>query len=329
MKIAGVKKYRRALTIFFVCALAMLFIPSVFVGYVQLQEKYNPSFDAEFPVTVDPHTKTILSDERVEAYLQSDASPLQANASAAFSKIAELVVSFLASFSNRAADTNLVFTHRDKVVVIAPGARKEEVAAAFAGVLGWSAQEKKEFLSIPEGFLFPGTYAVHRGASPLEVLSALYGQFEENVASRYGESVEEVVPLATALTIASLIQKETIGTRDMRLVSGIIWNRIFAGQKLQLDATLQYAKASRVQNGVWWPRVLPKDKFIDSPYNTYKHAGLPPTPIASPSTAAVVAALNPSQTDCFFYFHDPRGDIHCSADYETHAALIDQLFSGQ
>jgi UPF0755 protein len=326
MSVRNFFKKHRGLHIYLLCCVAVLVItPSLFIGYVRLEDD-GSSFDTDFPVTVNPHTKTILDDKNVEAYLLSDASPLQASAIVAFSKLSELFESFLVTLSNFAADHSLALASQVRIVTIAPGARKEEVAAGFARTLGWSTEEKKEFLNTDEGFLFPGMYAVDEHASPFEVKTALDAAFNKNIASRYGTTTEEIVPLTTTLTIASLIQKETIGTRDMRLVSGIIWNRIFAGQKLQLDATLQYAKASKLQNGKWWPGVLSKDKFIESPYNTYKHAGLPPTPIANPSVAAVVAALNPLKTDCYYYFHDENGDIHCSADYETHTALIEQFF---
>lgn len=320
------KKYRLLQICLFCFAVVLVATPTLFVGYVQLLENRRPSFSTEFPVTVNPQTKTIIDDEEVEAYLQSDVSPLQASVGVAFSKLGILFSSFLASFSNIAAEHGLALARQSRVVTIAPGARKEEIGGAFARVLAWSVEEKKEFLNADEGFLFPGMYVVDTDATPREVKTTIDERFKENISSRYGTTTEKIVPLTTTLTIASLIQKETIGTRDMRLVSGIIWNRIFAGQKLQLDATLQYVKASKLQNGLWWPKVLSRDKFIESPYNTYKYKGLPPTPIANPSVAAVVAALNPLKTDCYYYFHDDNGDIHCSADYETHAALIKQFF---
>lgn len=320
--------YRQVRTIVLSCALVVLIMPYVFVGYVRFQQTHRPAFAVEFPVTVNPRTKTIIDDKRVEAYLRSKTSPLQASVLVAFSKLSELGASTVASFSNFAMEHSLALAGQEKIITVAPGARKEEIAAAFARVLSWSAEEKKEFLNADEGFLFPGMYIVNANASPSEVRGVVDTKFNENIASRYSTTIEEIVPLTTALTIASLIQKETVGTRDMRLVSGIIWNRIFAGQKLQLDATLQYAKASKVQNGQWWPKVLSKDKFIESPYNTYKYQGLPPTPIANPSVAAVIAALNPVKTDCYYYFHDTNGEMHCSPDYKTHAALIKQFFTG-
>jgi UPF0755 protein len=83
--------------------------------------------------------------------------------------------------------------------------------------------------------------------------------------------------------------------------------------KLQIDATLQYAKGDEEE---WWPQVSPEDKKIDSPYNTYLTANLPPTPISNPGKAAIEAAYNPQTTSCLFYLHDRNRIIHCSATYQ-------------
>ncbi len=320
------RKYRKTFLTLFFLAVVIGSSPSLFVAYTEFKGNRTPSFEEEFPVTVDPRTKTIVEDERVNAYLQSEASPLLASAVVAFSKLSEFLSSMLTSFSNAVADKGLALASEERVLKITPGARKEEVAATFGRTLGWDAEEKEDFLTVEEGFLFPDTYVVGKNAPPSAVKAVISDRFRYNVLSRYGTTTEEIVPLETALTIASLIQKETIGTRDMRLVSGIIWNRLFADHQLQLDATLQYAKASKARSGRWWPKVIPSDKFIQSPYNTYQNEGLPPTPIGSPSVAAIVAALNPVKTDCFFYFHDRLGDIHCSVDYEEHVSLLKKFY---
>ena len=110
----------------------------------------------------------------------------------------------------------------------------------------------------------------------------------------------------------------------MKLISGIIWNRIFSGMKLQIDATLQYAKGSE-EDG-WWEKVNPKDKNIDSPYNTYLHKELPPSPIANPGLAAIEAAYNPQKTSCLFYMHDKNRIIHCAKTYEEHKKNIQKYY---
>ena len=311
----------------------ILFIPVIFVN--NIKNKKAP-FEDEFPVTVDFVNKTIIEDEEVNMYLESDESPLQANAlSSIHPKIKEFSTSALIAFTNFAAKYNLAaVVSGQRVVKVYPGQRKEEIANSFTRTLAWTPQEKKEFLTtpknkslpLPEGSLYPDTYVVTMNATPYEVQDLISETFEENVLSRYGTSTREKVPLDVALNVASLIQRETIGTRDMRLVSGIIWNRMFTNMPLQLDATLQYVKASRQQTRNWWPKVLSSDKFIKSPYNTYQNPGLPPTPIANPSVAAIIAALNPIKTDCYFYFHDNKGDMHCSPTYEGHVALLRKMY---
>ena len=84
----------------------------------------------------------------------------------------------------------------------------------------------------------------------------------------------------------------------MRLISGIIHNRLKIGMPLQIDATLQYITG---QSNNWWPVPRSEDKEIDSPFNTYQNKGLPPLPIATPSKDAIRAALNPAKTDCLYY----------------------------
>jgi UPF0755 protein len=161
---------------------------------------------------------------------------------------------------------------------------------------------------------------------PLQAQALVNQRFSENILARYGKETDDVVPLNQALTIASLIEREAGGADDMRLISGIIWNRLFINMNLQIDATLQYAKANTAAARNWWPKVVPSDRFRKSPYNTYMNKGLPPTPIASPSVASVLAALNPKNTSCLFYFHDANGGFHCSDTYEGHVTLLKKYY---
>ncbi len=166
---------------------------------------------------------------------------------------------------------------------------------------------------------------MNKGATPAEVAPLILDQFHTEVLSRYTTEVASVVPLHDALTIASLLEREAYDFEDMRHISGVIWNRLFIDMRLQLDATLQYAKGSKPSEP-WWPKVRPVDKYIASAYNTYKYEGLPPTPIANPSLEAILAALNPSETECMFYFHDKNSGFHCAKTYEEHVALLKQYY---
>ena len=158
------------------------------------------------------------------------------------------------------------------------------------------------------------------------VAQLLLDEFSSEIIDRYDTQVEEQVPLETALTIASLLEREAYAFADMRIISGIIWNRLFIDMPLQLDASLQYVKGSLPTESNWWPVVKPADKYLKSPFNTYQTAGLPPTPIANPSLEAIVAALNPKTTDCLFYFHDDDGTFYCTETYEEHVALLQKMY---
>lgn len=308
-------------------AIALFSLPSILSMDLKA-EQVTQGPKAPFPISVDPARKLIVESPAADALLNEGSTPkLSAaveGAQSAFAWLASLVGSL--PFYKLLAGSDVQF------VVIQPGYRQEEVAQAFSNVLGWNAGQRKTFLAqlkttpptLSEGELVPGTYEVHGAMTPMDVQNMLNDRFTSEILARYSTSTAEQVPLSDALTIASLIERETGGTDDMRMISGIIWNRLFTNMNLQIDATLQYAKAANTKS--WWPGVVPKDKYIKSAYNTYAHAGLPPSPIANPSVAAVIAALNPKPTDCIFYFHDKYGQFHCSANYAQHVKLLKQYY---
>jgi UPF0755 protein len=213
-----------------------------------------------------------------------------------------------------------------RLVKITPGMRREEVANRFAKTLGWSESERNKLLNThslamnsSEGYFFPSTYIVPVNAKAQDVSKTITETFNKEVIQKQEKLKENVINMDTAMKIASIIQREAAGPHDMKIISGIIWNRIFRGMPLDMDATLQYAKGNEK---IWWPQVESKDKFIDSPYNTYKNKGLPPSPISNPGQAAIDAALNPADTKALFYFHDAQHKIHTSETYEQHKAKI-------
>jgi UPF0755 protein len=315
---------------FTICAgvlvVAFFALPRIIALDLQLQDAGPHN---SFPVTVNPRTKTITTDPTVEDFLSARGTGLAAAAGQTndiFTWIVGEIVSIPAYRMLAASDLHFV--------TINPGFREEEVAHAFGRALNWSTKQQQDFLDhahstdpeLSEGMFAPGTYTVHSAETPTEVQDALAARFDKQIGSRYSTTTAEQVPLTDALTIASILEREAGDWNDMRLISGIIWNRLFVGMNLQVDATLQYAKASNTTTKSWWPAATPKDKYIKSAYNTYQHAGLPPGPIASPGVAAVLAALNPKQTDCLYYFHDKNGVFHCSKTYEEHVALLKKLY---
>ncbi len=281
-----------------------------------------------FPLGVNPFKQKIVEnievDSFVEAYLpktvqnQTKVTWLQKHI---LSKLA-----LLDWYQNLASPIS-------RILVINSGERKEEVVDNFGDILNWDTAAREIFITtiasstpaLLEGKFYPGHYVVNIDATPEVVAETLINQFTANVTSRYPKDIEDIVPLKDALTIASLLEREAYDFEDMRYISGIIWNRLFIHMPLQIDASLQYAKAN-TQTGEWWPIPTPKDKYITSAFNTYKNKGLPPNPIANPSLEAILAALNPKETDCLFYFHDEDSGFHCTKTYEEHVTLIKQFY---
>jgi UPF0755 protein len=201
------------------------------------------------------------------------------------------------------------------------------MAGIFAKKLDWTPEEEASFeggdgschFLGAEGYLYPGKYLLPRDAKPDEVLAAMEERFQEVYASvaAAGAAIEDDAEII--VRVASLIQREAAGKEDMGLVSGVIWNRVNSGMPLQIDATLQYVKGD---DDRWWPIVRSKDKYLDSPFNTYENEGLPPGAIANPGEEALAAAMRPDETACLYYIHDRHRTIHCASDYATHKRNI-------
>jgi len=290
-------------------------------------EANHPAKNDAFPVTVHPKEKTITEDPAVNLQLSVKNSSLAGAVS-----LAGDVLNYIASAISQTPWYEALAAADTRIVIIDPGYRKEQAALAFGKALSWDKSQQKSFLTtteswppkLTEGQYAPGAYVVASGMPVAEVQKAIYDRFTNAIASRYTPATEKEVPLSEALTIASMIERETNDKEEMRIISGIMWNRIFNGMKLQIDATLQYAKADGTHG--WWPQLRSADKYIDSPYNTYLNVGLPPAPISNPSVAAVLATLNPKNTDCLFYFHDRNGDFHCTNTYEEHVKLLKKYY---
>ena len=274
-----------------------------------------------FPISVNPLEQRIVYNEENEAIIQDFVTPYLSTR-----RQDRWFDQLLARLGTQTWFQTLA-TPSSRILIILPGERQEQIAYNIGRILNWNATERDQFISnvvssqpsFPEGTFFPGRYIVPHDATPEFVANMINNRFERSVLDRYPTVLEETVPMIEALTLASLLERESYHFSEMRIIAGVIWNRLFQDMNLQIDATLQYAKANAgLAGGSWWPQPLPDDKFIDSPFNTYQNSGLPPSPIANPGVASIIAALNPVPTDCVFYFHDRRGGFHCSETYEQH-----------
>jgi UPF0755 protein len=175
-----------------------------------------------------------------------------------------------------------------------------------------------------EGFLFPDTYAFPRSAKSKDILSAMVARYREAwkkaEASRLpGVQLDE----AQAVTLASIIEKETGRADERRRISCVFHNRLAKGMKLQTDPTVMYATMLR-RGGRWSNNITKKDLAAPNPYNTYVVEGLPPGPIASPGEASLVAALSPSECrDLFFVSRNDGSHVFCP-DLRCHNAAVQE-----
>ncbi len=169
-----------------------------------------------------------------------------------------------------------------------------------------------------EGLLFPDTYEFTKSAEPVAILQRLASTMEQRVDSIDWSVVEAAgyTPYE-GLIIASLVETEVLLDEERPIVSSVIHNRLAIDMKLDIDATVLYALGTR--------DIAEFDNEVDSPYNTYLVAGLPPTPIASPGRASLEAAAAPDTTDYLYYvLSDLEGHHAFAATLEEHNANVEQ-----
>lgn len=215
-----------------------------------------------------------------------------------------------------------------KWVILREGLRKEEIGEILAKTFNWGSEALEKWDNVYtamkfdelEGVYFPDTYLIPTKENGFDIAKRMINRFNEKFAPYVDKFAAANIKWTTALKIASLIQREAGGVADMPIIAGVIWNRLDKDMKLDIDATAQYAKGK--VDGKWWSIVTPKDLEIDSPFNTYLYKGLPPQPICNPGIAAIDAVLNPAKTDCLYYLHDIKRQIHCAKTYEEHKENI-------
>lgn len=167
-----------------------------------------------------------------------------------------------------------------------------------------------------EGFLFPDTYFVPPDFTARELLTLMREEFDTVVPPLVQEATNTPYSLPEIVTLASILEREANSKESMRLVSGILQARLDAGMLLQADATIEYVLDKPLRE------LTPADLERDTPYNTYRSRGLPPTPIGNPGLTAIRAVLSPAESPYLFYLTAPDGTFYYARTYETHKENI-------
>jgi UPF0755 protein len=166
-----------------------------------------------------------------------------------------------------------------------------------------------------EGYLFPDTYRFSRHATPLQILTAMTHRFRQT-ATQLALDRTNIVP---TVTMASVIEKEVAQETERPLVAGVFTNRLAKSMPLATDPTVIYAA---LLDNRWRGTIYASDLQSPSPYNTYKHTGLPPGPISNPGIASLRAALHPAQTDYLYFVSDAAGHTRFSVNLKEHAQQV-------
>lgn len=185
-----------------------------------------------------------------------------------------------------------------------------------------------------EGFLFPDTYDFYKNSTPREVLEKLLDNFDRRFDEEMRAQIETLNANVTGgsygirevTIVASMIEKEAAAPAEAPAIAGVIYNRLFRWDSpayLNIDASIVYALDGKSD-------LTREDLQVDSPYNTYTHTGLTPTPISNPGLSSLRAALNPENHNYYYYVLNPETGMHTfSTTYEEHSANVAAYAEGQ
>lgn len=172
-----------------------------------------------------------------------------------------------------------------------------------------------------EGLFFPDTYLFAKGASDLQVYRQAHAVLLKKLDEAWMQR-EPSLPYKSpyeALVMASIIEKETGQKSERNMIAAVFVNRLKRGMLLQTDPTVIYGMGDKFQGNI-----RKRDLETDTPYNTYRRTGLPPTPIALPGAESLAAALNPANSDVLFFVSKGNGSSHFSNNLADHNRAVDK-----
>lgn len=170
-----------------------------------------------------------------------------------------------------------------------------------------------------EGYLYPDTYYFSKGTSEQAIMERMLRQMQTRITPEMRKKAEDMgMTLHEVLTLASIVEKETGKAAERPLIASVFHNRLARGMRLESDPTAVYGV------DLMGGSVTASHVRVESPYNTYKISGLPPTPIANPGIDAIKAVLNPADTKYFFFVAKGDGGHVFSVTYEQHLKAVNE-----
>lgn len=215
---------------------------------------------------------------------------------------------------------------RPTTLVVPAGWRASQVYAALDKTLGLPAGTAKKSLAKadlklpneaegnPEGYLFPATYPLGEKPTPQKLLSRMVDTAHKkfNGPPVAAGAQRNAMNVHQAVTVASIVQAEAATKADMGKIARVIFNRLERGMPLRMDSTVNYGLGRSKQG------TTEAETKVDTPYNSYRRMGLPPTPIGNPGEDAMRAAINPTPGDWLYFVRVKPGDTRFTADFAEH-----------
>ncbi|HZW39824.1 MAG TPA: endolytic transglycosylase MltG [Ignavibacteriaceae bacterium] len=168
-----------------------------------------------------------------------------------------------------------------------------------------------------EGYLLPGPHFIYEFSDAREVLTNMHKALNDFLDDTLmAEIKKSKYNLHQILTLASIVEGETEKVEEMPTIAGVYLNRLRLGMRLQADPTIQYIHQNK------WRRLFKTDLQVNSPYNTYMYAGLPPGPIGNPGKAAILAAIHPEKNNYLFFVADGTGGHKFARNYNEHLKYV-------
>jgi len=168
-----------------------------------------------------------------------------------------------------------------------------------------------------EGQLFPDSYLIPEGYSPEQILDIISTNFNKKLAeSKINSSLS--LSDSQALILASILEREARTIESKKMVAGVLLNRLKINMPLQVDASVQYARDSLFKTEKYWQPISKSDLTLNSPYNTYKNRGLPPSPICNPGLESLIAAYHPISSEYLFYITGNDHQMHYAKTLDEH-----------
>ena len=168
-----------------------------------------------------------------------------------------------------------------------------------------------------EGYLFPDTYVFPEGTTARQAVNVMVARFQKVWQPEWNQQLQrQAMSRNDVMALAAIVEKEARRPEERPVIAAVYLNRLKIGMRLQADPTVQFALGQHVA------RVLYKHLEVDSPYNTYRYAGLPPGPIASPGRPAIVASLFPANVPYRFFVAFPDGHHEFTTSFARHAVAV-------